>query len=225
VIAVQPTFRVQAASMRRIEQGFRKMPEKMHAQFGKAFVDWGEQWRGTMLERFRGGEGALHTRSGDLKRSLGAKVSGAGSADLKLRLVSGGIPYARLQEYGGIVRPVRAKFLAIPLDANKTASGQARYPSPRQFIASHPGETFFLRSGSTLLLMWKSPSRAAARSSGTGKGAVPLWLFVKQVELPGPKAPTKQSASRLGFFDTWKGMARDRRVTLQKIARELRSFT
>lgn len=215
------TFKTQPATMRRLQRGFQTMPERMNSEFGRAFEDWGESWRGKMLERFRGGGDELHTRTGALKRSLAAKVTGEGTPDLKLKLASGGVPYARLQEYGGIVRPVRAKFLAIPLEANKTAAGVARYPSPREFIAAHPKETFFLRSGGTLLLMWKNPTAAAKRSSGTGRGAVPLWMFVRQVEIPGPNAPSKGGASRLGFFDTWKGLARERRVRMARIARTL----
>jgi hypothetical protein len=221
------SFKVQPATMRRIEQGFRTMPERMTAEFKTAFRDWGESWQGKMAERFRGAEGELHTRTGALKRSLDHQVRGSSAADLKLRLVSAGPSYARIQERGGVVRPVRAKFLAIPLEANKTAAGVARYPSPREFIAAHPGETFFLRTGSgKLLLMWKNPTQAARRSGGAKKGeAVPLWLLVRRVEIPGPDAPSKGGASRLGFFDTWRGMERERRVRMARIARAMGRFS
>lgn len=217
------SFKVPKAQMRRIQRGFETMPQRMHAEFDRAFADWGEDWRGSMLERFRGSTGELTTRTGALKRSLGAKLSGTGSADLKLRLTSGGVPYARIQEQGGIIRPVKARFLAIPLEANKTAAGVARYPSPRAFISSHPGQTFFLRTDQgKLLLMWKNPTAAARKSARTGKGeAVPLWLLVRQVELSGPKAPTKTAPSRLGFFDTWKHLGRARRVRMARIARSI----
>lgn len=208
------TFKVRPATLRRLQKGFESMPRKMLQEFGQAFEDWGEDWRGSMLDRFRGGDG-LHTRTGGLKRSLDARVTGKGSPGMKLRLVSGGVPYARIQEHGGTVKPINARFLAIPLDANKTAAGVPRYPSPRAFIAAHPGETFFLRAGGTLLLMWKNPTKAAAKSSGTGAGAVPLWMFVRQVTIP----------PRLGFFKTWKQLRYERDARMVKIARAMGRFS
>jgi hypothetical protein len=220
------SFKVQEATMRRIERGFQTMPTRMGAEFKTAFRDWGEAWQGRMADRFRGSDGGLHTRTGALKRSLDHRVSGNSAADLKLRLVSAGPSYARIQESGGVIRPVRAKFLAIPLEANKTAAGVARYPSPREFIAAHPGETFFLRTQTgKLLIMWKSPTAAARKSGKAAKGeAVPLWLLVRQVDIPGPNSPGHQQASRLGFFDTWRGMERERRVRMARIARSIGRF-
>ncbi len=41
--------------------------------------------------------------------------------------------YARLQDQGGTIRPVRRKWLAIPTPEVKTAAGVARYASPRDY--------------------------------------------------------------------------------------------
>jgi hypothetical protein len=218
-------FKTQPATMRRLERGLETAPERMQKSFRDAFNRWGEDWFGRMADRFRGGADGLHTRTGALKRSLNHVVQGGSLADLKLRLTSGGVAYARLQEYGGIVRPKNARFLCIPTEANKTAAGVARFGSPRAFIAAHPGETFFLRKNGKLLLMWKGPSPAVRKSAGAGKGeAVALWYLVRQVEIPGPKAPTKGGPSHLGFFDTWKQLEGARRAGLQQIARAVRTL-
>lgn len=42
------------------------------------------------------------------------------------------VPYARLQEYGGTVVPVRGKYLTIPVGPALNAVGLARYESARQ---------------------------------------------------------------------------------------------
>jgi len=42
-----------------------------------------------------------------------------------------GVPYAPLHEFGGTIMPVKAKRLAIPLPAARTAAGVARISSPR----------------------------------------------------------------------------------------------
>jgi len=198
------------AAMRRLEQGLRTAPDRMRAEFTKTFHDWGNRWHGEMVGRIRDGSNGLHNRSGRLRNALSSVVSGAGTADLKLRLTSGGVPYAPIHEFGGVVRPKRARFLCIPTEAAKTAAGVVAGPfqaGPRAFIAAHPGETFFLRKNGKLLLMWKTPRGPAAK--GAKGEAVALWYLVRQVTIP----------PRLGFFDTWKKFERERRADLQKIAR------
>lgn len=72
--------------------------------------------------------GAPKVRTDRLRSSIQGRVK-----DLTISLRAGGtaVRYARIQEYGGTVRPRRSRFLAVPLDAAKTGAGVSRYASPR----------------------------------------------------------------------------------------------
>jgi hypothetical protein len=234
--------RVQSASLRRVAAALESQPQRAYGRLKPAFDRWGKQWRGKMLGRFRAplptpgsSNDTLHNRTGNLALSLSAVVSGSSLNDLTLRLATSGFKYARIQEFGGEIRPKNSKFLTIPTSENLTASGQARFPSARNFISSHPGQTFFLRTksdgGNSLLLMYRAFKGkrkglfgpTAERDIRTTGKAVPMFLLVKKVEIPGPKAPSKRRKSRLGFFDTWRDLAPGRRSDLQRVARALGS--
>lgn len=91
----------------------------------------------------------LMNRTGALRRSLRQRVFNRGSlATMALRVTVGDSltgHYAKLQEYGGTIKPKRARKLAIPLPANKTAAGRTRFAPrdvPGGFILPLPSNTF-----------------------------------------------------------------------------------
>lgn len=99
------------------------------------------------------------SRSGRLRASIGSKVEFR-SNDLALVLSAGGakgggvVRYAALQEFGGTVRPTRAKWLAIPVGPALTGAGVPRYPGPRSvpglsFVKSRSSQTAVLVSRET----------------------------------------------------------------------------
>lgn len=216
---------VQPNTLRRVTQAIRSQPERAYGVLKPTFERWGTRWEHQVQDRIAGattGPRNLVGRSGQLKRSLKHRVSGSSLGTLSLQCISAGAIHARIHEYGGEIRPKNGKYLTIPLPGNRTPAGVARV-SARSLIASH--ETFFLRAEAAgadrLLLMWKDPSKAAIKSSGVkGKGnAVPMFVLVPKVELPGPKAPNKTGPSRLGFFDEWKAFDGDRRRDIVQAAR------
>lgn len=99
------------------------------------------------------------SRSGSLRRSIAGRVVQTGrtvsavdksgqvqlfgrtvqGSPLSAILSAGGrtggrnLIYARIQDQGGTIRPVRRKWLAIPTPEVKTAAGVARYASPRDY--------------------------------------------------------------------------------------------
>lgn len=109
-------------------------------------------------------------RSGTLRRSIRAVAERQG-----LRLMVGveagseRIGYARLQEEGGTVRPVRGRFLAIPLPPALTGAGVPRYSGPRA-----AGELRFvpIRGGQAGLLV---------RTKGAQEA---LYLLVREARIP-----------------------------------------
>lgn len=109
-------------------------------------------------------------RSGTLRRSIRAVAERQG-----LRLTVGveagseRINYARLQEEGGTVRPVRGRFLVIPLPPALTGAGVPRYSGPRA-----AGDLRFvpIRGGQAGLLV---------RTKGAGEA---LYLLVREARIP-----------------------------------------
>lgn len=216
--------RVNAGALARLSRTLAEIPRVARREMKRELRTWGQDWEDVVRGRFSaGGESNLHNRTGFLRNSVGFQVIDGANA-LSLRASSRGVIYARIQEMGGVIRPVNARFLTIPMPANRTAGGDIRYKSARAFIATHPGETFFLRTpDGELLLMWRKPTQAARRSIGAKRGeAVALWRLVTKVEIPGPAAPNKRRASRFGFFDSWHNLAPKRRAGLARVAAAMR---
>lgn len=110
----------------------------------------------------------LAVRTGRLRNSIAGLVEDEPDAFLiKLRAT---VPYARIQEQGGTVKPVRGQWLAIP--NSRTAAGVARNASPRDV----PGLRFVKFRGD--LAAWV---RGGGRE---GPMQVVFWL-VKQVTIKG----------------------------------------
>ena len=124
----------------------------------------------------------VQDRTNRLADSFGHRVIKAGSSPTRTRrrleVFSAGVPYARIQEYGGEVRPVRAKWLTIPLAPAKTAKGVQRGPA-----RSFDGLFFYKsRKGNALL--------GRRLTSGQIEN---FFLLKKRVHLK----------ARLGFGKTW----------------------
>lgn len=103
-----------------------------------------------------------------------------------------GVKYARIQQYGGTITPKRSQYLTIPIGANLTPAGVARYSA-----RSVPNSFFVKTRGGKLLLMGGSKGRAR-----------PYFVLVKSVYIP----------PRLEFFQTVQSL-RARRV--QRLRRAL----
>lgn len=103
-------------------------------------------------------KGTTLVKSGKLLRSIDCKV-----IDANTILVSAGgpgVPYARIQHEGGVIRPRQAQYLTIPLCA-KAAAGRAR-----------DFENTFIAKG----VIWQS--------NGEGKKPTALYLLRKKVTIP-----------------------------------------
>jgi len=226
------TAKVDRQALERIAKMIESQPARVAKGAKPMLQRWGQEWHGKMLDRFRGGD-ALSTRTGGLKRSLKHAVTGSGLSDLKLSMVAAGVNYARIQEFGGVIKPKTGRFLAIPTEQNKTSAGVPRIPSPRALIEANPGRTFFHRNeggdGALTLFLILDKGQKGAIAKGRLSGAlgghkasfVPMFTLVRQVEIPGPKAPNKTRPSRLAFFDTWRSLAPSRAASLKKLAESL----
>ena len=109
----------------------------------------------------------LKRRTGNLGKSITQEVKDGGAGVIEGRIGPTMI-YGRIHEMGGLVSPVRRKYLAIPLDAAKTKAGVAR-GGPLDYADTFVAKT---RSGKLLIMQRQ------------GKGAVPLFALVSQVRIP-----------------------------------------
>lgn len=133
-------------------------------------------FRGKMSrERLRGLPG-LRRRTGMLTQSQKVVVVGETMQALRGTYTIGGglVKYARLHEEGGVVRPVRAKFLAIPLPAAQTAAGVSRAVSPRDF------KDTFIAKGVIFQRQGRKPSK---KTAGAAPRIVPLFVLKRQVKI------------------------------------------
>lgn len=80
----------------------------------------------------------LKVRTGRLRSSIQSSVDGDGDR-VRVTLQAGGqeVPYARAQEFGAVIVPRSARFLAIPVGPALTSAGVSRYASPRDVPGLH----------------------------------------------------------------------------------------
>jgi hypothetical protein len=91
--------------------------------------------------------GVLDTRTGNLARSFFRRIERVGEALVgRVGVDRAKAIYGRVQELGGVIRPKRAKHLAIPVGAALTPSGVARFTA-REFMENP--EAFGFRSAFT----------------------------------------------------------------------------
>lgn len=179
-------------------------------------------WDRAMQQRMRrkGGNstfgsppGTIGRRTGSLARSLNFRVQRGFDKKLssvRLVLFTAGVPYARVQEYGAVIRPRRAKHLTIPGKANLTAAGVARKGSARSWFREfeRTGDVAVVPSKThrgTLVVLWRKTRRSKWQH---------WWTLVKQVTIKGPK--TTGDKSRLGFRDTWDSQQDERAALIQR---------
>jgi len=108
----------------------------------------------------------LKRRTGRLAQSITSLVTRT-EKDIIGR-VGTNVKYARLHEYGGEIKPKRAKWLTIPLAAAKTPAGVARGRA-RDFE-----NTFFKFSSAGNLILFQR----------RGDNIIPLFLLKKSVTIP-----------------------------------------
>lgn len=140
----------------------------------------------------------LQTRRGRLKGSIRYKIETVvgSEPDVKVRVgPDSDIPYARIQELGGVIRPTSKKFLTIPSPYAKTESGVADKPA-RSFE-----NTYFLRmkvDGKDKLFLMQR----------TGKSVRLLFTLVRKVKIPAThwlSAPINELEDQGEFHRQWEG--------------------
>ena len=172
-----------SALEKRFTEALRVCPEDLFAELKPRGHDFLRQWINVRIrgERFARGAGTLRRRTGTFSRAFDQAATGNDLESLHFAAgtIRQGLKYAWIQEYGGEIRPKRAKYLTIPLEAAMTPAGVLKKPArewPDTFVRMR-------RGGQSGTIFQK-----------TASGPVALFALVKRVRIIG----------RLGFFDSWK---------------------
>lgn len=125
----------------------------------------------------------LRVRTGRLRSSIGTLVMQ--SQDGLVGQIGSGVrigermPYANIHETGGVIKPKKGRYLAIPLKAALTDSGSQLRGGA--FSARDFTDTFFMtsRKGNRLIMQRQA------------KGAVPLFVLKESVTIPARRYMSK----------------------------------
>jgi len=195
----------------KLKRGLERIPRTTFRAVEKAFQQSGQQFQRQMvLTRFRpytswkNTSDQMQSRSSFLKKSIGYKVTGTTFSDLELRVFSAGLKYANLQEYGGTVRPVNSKYLAIPLPAALDKRGTPLKKSPRDYPDAFLLMTGNVKSRGVQLyiarIKEKAPPKRKSKKAPQPDKLEFLYLLRRSVKIP----------PRLGFRKTWNGLGQSR---------------
>jgi phage gpG-like protein len=138
----------------------------------------------------------LDRTSGALARSwrISQVMRGKGGLNIAVKLATSSA-YARIHEFGGVIRPKRAKALAVPIHPH------AKNHSPREFSNLQ----FIPRKGRAPLLV-----RAASTKTGKNARLEVMYILLKSVTIP----------KRTYIFDSFKTTGRE--MIARKVATALR---
>lgn len=134
----------------------------------------------------------LARRTGNLARSVeGRSDSHRGLPGMRIGIFRGpALPYAAIQEFGGTIRPRRARALAVPARGGPalTPAGVDRFGGPR----GYPGELKFIpfrRSGVAVGMLADAEQIRQARRRSRGAPSLAdidaVYLLLRKVQLRG----------------------------------------
>lgn len=115
-----------------------------------------------------------HPHTGELGRSITATVTlRAGSQEVE---VGSDLVYARIQQEGGTVRPVRGKYLALPIPDFLAKQGT--------LARNFPGKLKFKRAVQIKIgtRAWRGPALVAP--GATPEGGRPMYALIKKAVIP-----------------------------------------
>lgn len=171
-----------------IERALQAFPVQFKAESVRVMGAFGQQWVADLTQQRMSGRPGVNRRTGNLARSFRSRVYDSaqrGGLVLDASPEGPGAAYANLQEKGGTIRPVKAKYLWIPIAGNLTAAGVARI-TPTEAITRGG---FFAKG-----IFFGKP--IVGRNKATAP-AVPLFALKKSVTVHG----------RLGASALWSSSA------------------
>jgi phage gpG-like protein len=99
---------------KKLEKALKKIERKVPEVSNEGMNLWSLQTLGKFKALRLSGNNGLNRRSGDLARSFKTKIRGHGLKDLEAHFITHS-KYARIHEYGGTIKPIKGKYLTIPI--------------------------------------------------------------------------------------------------------------
>ena len=149
--------------------GLTKAPARLSTAFRRGIGFWARKTLRLFRAKLASGKGTVRSRTGALARSFTYLVEGRGRiGTISVALQSDAVQ-ARLLEYGGVVRPVKAKALAIPvwerLKKHRTFRSPLRRTLPKQ------------------IKLWRASTGHAFLADITKRPPKPWYLLVPEVRV------------------------------------------
>ena len=148
--ALDALVRAPSAATSELSEAFLEIANELERRVKRRMVDFKP-----------GGSGSrIQVRRGHLLQSINGKRVGSGDlSKLAIMLTAGSrtVPYARVQEFGGTVRPTRARNLRIPLPHILTGAGDIQgkyqiYNSGGKWMTGSGQPTFISKSGRAIMV-------------------------------------------------------------------------
>lgn len=174
--------------LRELQQRFGSRSKVLSRTLNTAIDDWGltilepevqKNLAGLRLRR-RTGQLANRTRVNTAIRP----VEGRDSLKVSVEIQSTDVPYARIQEFGGTIRPQEKQFLTIPLPAALTPAGVLRNTAEQ---LRETGRTFIAKSRQGNLIIFQRRGRGSRTRAGQEADITPLFVLLKRVQIPASK--------------------------------------
>lgn len=149
---------------------------KFRSRAQKEMDRFGQEWTRRLVSERLSGRPGVNRRTGNLARSFKSRTFDStllGAIVLDVQPEGPGAKYANLQEFGGTIKPVRAKNLWIPIAGNLTPAGVARI-TPTEAI-NRGG--FFAKG-----VFFGKPLVGRGKAKAN---PVPLFALKKSVTVPG----------------------------------------
>jgi len=197
--------RVRQETVRNVQHLTKGFPGILARRLRRSLINDGVEWQNGMEKVFgrsRPSVGSpnatgLHNERGRLKGSLISKMLGRPTKlhGMKHRIQSRGVPYAFIQEFGGPINAKHAKWLTIPLDANRTPAGNRKKSLSQLIKTTKPAnlKTLPLKSGEPGWVVVKFKNVRKGGKRDPNEKGTPMFLLKKSVRLK----------ARLKFFATW----------------------
>lgn len=167
------------AARARLEKRKQELRARITQEFQRGKANF---MRSMVRERLSGASpSSLARRTGQLARSLDAVVVAHDKAVVMVGFIGGGVPYAKIHEYGGTITPKNGKYLAIPLGPAKTKGGDSRVSGPRNW----PNKLIFIKGkGTTKLLvevLGKTVTKKTEKTIGIPGGGTVIATSIRKV--------------------------------------------
>lgn len=175
--------------MDKVTKRLLKRFKGVQEELPKALVDSAAEWETTLKKRMRPfskrNSASQKIRSGALRSSIRFKRKGK-RLKTQVRMFSAGVPYAQIQEKGGVIRG--RPFLSIPLSSTLGSTGFVK----NEFRTKRSGGRWVTARGEPTFVFRSKKGNLIVATSKGGK-LTPLRVLKKSVRLK----------PRLKFFETW----------------------